>query len=590
MVKIIKNLFGELPTLKLPFVLNFSFLYPYIISFLAISFFVILTFIALKLLKIYLNLKKEYAILEVKPLSKTEQTAFATSQLFNLIHNLTTQKSYFERLINFSKTYSFEIVSTRTDGIRYLIRVYKEDVDLLKKTLLSYLPGISINETTDYLTDSLNPEKFRIREFKLNNHFAFPLKKQEILDEYDPIAYITGNMTKLMDNELISFQIITSPINKRNLRGYRKIKNMISQNKDLVNGLRQMHHQLSVTGVLTFTIKSILFVFIYLLMLPVGIFIFLMSRGEQGPLPSLPFSNTSKKNNNPYQKELEDIVKNKLDQQLFTTSIRFFVLCQNAKDARQKQKGFVSSLSNFTNSEYQSLRPKKFLILKLFRKLKTFQFTNRLLSFFANPILSSSEVGDIYHFPFTSTTKTENIVKLHSKQLPAPVSLKRASDFNITFAQNSYGGSTTKIGLSEEERRRHMYIIGATGTGKSTMLLSMINQDMQNGKGLCVIDPHGDLIEKVLPLIPKNRIKDVIYFNLDDISYPVGVNLLELSKGLNEEDALREKEFITESIISLFHKIYSDKYSGPRMEYILRNTIHTAFTVENATLFTVYKL
>jgi len=93
-----------------------------------------------------------------------------------------------------------------------------------------------------------------------------------------------------------------------------------------------------------------------------------------------------------------------------------------------------------------------------------------------------------------------------------------------------------------------------------------------------------------LHIIPKNRIKDVIYFNPDDIGYPTGINLLELTPGLKGEDAIREKEFIAESIISLFHKIYTEKYSGPRMEYILRNTIHTAFTVPNATLFTIYKL
>ena len=146
------------------------------------------------------------------------------------------------------------------------------------------------------------------------------------------------------------------------------------------------------------------------------------------------------------------------------------------------------------------------------------------------------------------------------------------------------------IGLNEEERRRHIYILGATGTGKSTLLLSMVNHDIQNDKGLCVIDPHGDLIEKVLPNIPSERIKDVIYFNPDDIAYPIGLNLLELTPGLSEDDSLREKEFITESIISLFHKLYPEKYSGPRMEYILRNTIYTAFTTENPTLFTIYKI
>jgi len=120
--------------------------------------------------------------------------------------------------------------------------------------------------------------------------------------------------------------------------------------------------------------------------------------------------------------------------------------------------------------------------------------------------------------------------------------------------------------------------------------LSMINQDLKNGKGLCVIDPHGELIENILPLIPKNRINDVVYFNPDDISFPIGLNLLELPTDITGDLLLREKELITESIISMFHKIYDEKYSGPRMEYILRNTIHTAFNTQNPTLFTIYKL
>jgi hypothetical protein len=113
---------------------------------------------------------------------------------------------------------------------------------------------------------------------------------------------------------------------------------------------------------------------------------------------------------------------------------------------------------------------------------------------------------------------------------------------------------------------------------------------LENGKGICVIDPHGELIENILPLVPEKRIKDVVYFNPDDISYPVGLNLLELPKDISGDLLLREKELVTESIISVFHKVYDEKYSGPRMEYILRNTIHTAFTTKNPTLFTIYKL
>ncbi|MGI0060595.1 MAG: type IV secretory system conjugative DNA transfer family protein, partial [Nitrosotalea sp.] len=148
------------------------------------------------------------------------------------------------------------------------------------------------------------------------------------------------------------------------------------------------------------------------------------------------------------------------------------------------------------------------------------------------------------------------------------------------------------IGLTKDTRRRHMYIIGATGTGKSTMILAMINQDIQNNKGLAVVDPHGELAESAIACIPESRKDDLIYFNPDDLKYPIGINLMELTSGLDEEDSLREKEFIAESVISLFRKVFSTAMSGSphRIEYILRNTIHTAFTVENPTLFTIFEL
>ncbi|MDE2026898.1 MAG: type IV secretion system DNA-binding domain-containing protein, partial [Patescibacteria group bacterium] len=146
--------------------------------------------------------------------------------------------------------------------------------------------------------------------------------------------------------------------------------------------------------------------------------------------------------------------------------------------------------------------------------------------------------------------------------------------------------------LTEEERRRHMYIIGATGTGKSTLLLSMMIQDMQQKRGLAVLDPHGELAETVLQYIPENRKDDLIYFNPDDLEYPIGINVMELTPGLSENDALREKEFIAESVISLFRKVFASDIKGNphRIEYILRNTIHTAFTVQHPTLFTIFEL
>lgn len=567
---------------------SFSALYPQVASFIPVLILLILFFlfvlVAIHLIKkflvIRLQIKQKYAIFEVKPPKETLQSSYTTSQLFSLIHGLARQGSWFMRLVGYSKNYSFEIVSSKNEGIRYLLRVNEEDADLVKKGLLSYLPGISVTETSDYIADLTNTDKVKVSEFVLSNHFAFPLKRQDELKEHDPIAYITGSMTKLDPNEIVAFQLVASPINKTQVKDIKRISGLIYSNNDLVYGLKGN------TGI--GVIKLVATLFLQLLLLPLGLVVFLASNGKEGPFLSLPITASKKKTTNPYQEELEHLVKDKLDQPLFTTSIRLLIY-GHANGSVKRTRGFASSLSSFANS-YQSFRLSYLSRFKSLTPLRLFVFKHRLTGTFASSVLSVSEVSDIYHFPFTTTTRTEDIQKIHSKELPAPVLLKKATDLDVTFAKNTYGGSTTLIGLNQEERRRHMYILGATGTGKSTMLLSMIEQDMKNGKGLCLIDPHGDLTDQVISVVPKNRIPDVVYFNPDDIGYPMGINLLEQTPDLTPEEALREQEFIAESIISVFQKIYTDKYSGPRMEYILRNTIHTAFTVPDATLFTIYKL
>lgn len=549
--------------------------------------FIVVLLVAIYLVVKFLLIKKladeQFIIFEVLPLQTTEQSAFSSSQFFNSIHSLSRGNSSLYQLFSLKRKYAFEIVSTKEDGIRYLVRVPTEDSSIFRKNLLSYLPGTQIKEVNDYI--SKDNTFSNVTEFGLSNHFTFPLRKQAKLEEYDPIAYITGSMTKLNKGEMVIFQVLTSPVKKSEIKDIKKISNLIYSNKDLVSSLKNIYPQNPVGSFLKFIILNLLRILIF----PIGLFIFVVTKGREGPFLTFSDDGVQKKTNNPYQEELEQRIKEKLDQELFNVTLRLYVKGSGPHETNRLAKGFISVISSYGNSGYQSLIVKKLLNVSKIRELLYWAFSKRLSLLPGSVILSASEVADLYHFPYTSTTKTENIVKLLSRELPAPLSLKKGK-LDLDFAVNTYGGSVTQIGLTKEERRRHVYVLGATGTGKSTLLLSMIDQDVRKGNGLCVIDPHGDLIENILPIIPKSRIKDVVYFNPDDIGFPIGINLLELSKGLSEEDALREKEFITESIISLFHKLFPDKYSGPRMEYILRNTIHTAFATKNPTLFTIYKL
>ncbi|HZE87114.1 MAG TPA: type IV secretion system DNA-binding domain-containing protein [Methylomirabilota bacterium] len=546
-------------------------------------------------------LQQESVFLELTPPASTEKTAYTTQQLFSVIHSLGIQKTFVDKLLGRKILFSFEIVSTQDKGIRYLMRTRKQDVSNIKRTILSYLPGVEVKVIDEYLPKELKNSQTKIIEFQLTRHFAYPLQKQDMLYEHDPVAYITGMMTKLKPDELISFQLVLSPIKRKETQN---LSRMILRNEDILRYLDklQVPRFLAPIGFLFLLVGKVIQVIGSQLQWTLMELTRDTSRGSaytHSPYiyQTQPLPNPAKPARvlSSFEEEAIKSVQEKIDQSLFETTIRLLVVVNDKTDQKERLRGFVSSLATFSVPKYQSFKKSYDFPFDITNNLQFFNFKKRLLSLVDNSspsLLSISEIADLYHFPFSRVTQTENIVKVHSKELPAPLSLKNNSDLDVIFAKNTYGGTETIIGLTKEERLRHMYVIGATGKGKSTMLLSMIAQDLKNGKGVSLVDPHGDLAEAAINCIPEERIKDLIYFNPFDIKYPIGVNLLELTPGLEEDEALLEKEFIAESIISLFRKVFSDAWSSHphRIEYILRNTIHTAFTLENPTLFTIFEL
>ncbi len=178
----------------------------------------------------------------------------------------------------------------------------------------------------------------------------------------------------------------------------------------------------------------------------------------------------------------------------------------------------------------------------------------------------------------------------HAK-LNMSLMLRVGLDANKTKALVLGLNGTSAVGLSSKERQTHTLIIGGTGMGKSTLLGYSFIQDMANNNGALLMDPHGDLAQQMLKHVPPQRINDVIYIDPTQIHHPVNLNLLELPVSMNSEARALSKDFIAESIISIFRKIFSeDDSGGHRIEYVLRNAIYTAFHVPGATLFTIQKL
>ncbi len=151
------------------------------------------------------------------------------------------------------------------------------------------------------------------------------------------------------------------------------------------------------------------------------------------------------------------------------------------------------------------------------------------------------------------------------------------------FGKTNFRNQTREFGIKRDDRRRHMYVIGKTGMGKSEMLKNMAIQDINNGNGLAVVDPHGELVEDLLNAIPAQRINDVVYFNPADVDYPLAFNILE------SIDEPHQKNLVASGLIGIFKKLWADSW-GPRLEYLLRNAILALLDYPGATLLGVTRI
>jgi len=180
-------------------------------------------------------------------------------------------------------------------------------------------------------------------------------------------------------------------------------------------------------------------------------------------------------------------------------------------------------------------------------------------------ILNTEELAGIWHLPIAAT-ETPNIKWMLARTAPVPPEVPTEGDLKI--GHNIYRGHKTDVYMDDEDRTRHMYVLGKTGTGKSVFLRSMAIQDIKNGKGVAVIDPHGDLVDQIMGQIPKDRIDDVIYFNPSDMDRPMGLNMLEAPDP-------NMRDFAVQEMISIFYMLFPPEMIGPMFEHSMRNFMLT---------------
>ncbi len=282
------------------------------------------------------------------------------------------------------------------------------------------------------------------------------------------------------------------------------------------------------------------------------------------------------------------LIEQKIAQVGFKVAIRILVTNPDRLHTEMMLTHLSGSFASVTHGEGNSLKlgqphfwQKKGFFESILKRHPTYTSKTN--------IFTAAELATLYHLPNQNLTNIRNIAWGGTlkgeppENLPIAMGLtdEQKKDINF-FARTEYKNRLNVFGIKRYDRRKHMYIIGKTGTGKSTLIANMAINDMRNGEGLAIVDPHGDLCNIVLDYIPKYRLNDVVYLDPNNIDQPFRMNPLEI-------EIPEQSELVASGIVAIFHKLFAYSW-GPRLEYILRNTIMTLTQVPNTTLLDVVRI
>ncbi len=275
-----------------------------------------------------------------------------------------------------------------------------------------------------------------------------------------------------------------------------------------------------------------------------------------------PVKAPAKKENTGYDENFAKLLEEKGAKVIFECNIRFLASAGNGHTADTISKNLAASFQQYQNPEGASFKAHELSGRALRALVERFSF--RTFDENAAVHLNVEEIASIYHFPYARRAASQ-MRMLKSQEAAPPVNLPKNG---ISIGLSKYRGGEQEIFIKKDDRRRHFYSIGQTGTGKSTLMQKMIIQDIQNGEGVAVIDPHGDLIDKILGHVPKKRADDVIYFDPGDVPHPMGLNMLEYDPKYPEQ-----KSLIVNELFEIFNKLFNMSVAGgPMFEQYFRNS------------------
>ncbi len=449
----------------------------------------------------------------------------------------TFEKS-FKRSFYGQKHMSFEIV-----GMRGVVNFYAcvpiTLVEVVKQAIVSAYPSARLEEVADYnLFNKVGKVSGTLGgELTLKNDFAYPIASYRDIKR-DPMQSVLNALSALDNEDGVGIQILMRPAK----HGWAKEASSLADKKRKGNEKKKGGAAIIwwMTQIFSALVKP-----------P-------EDKGDSGGAPG---SNLSS-----HEQEILDAIDDKTKHSGFETTIRVIASSNVAQRSQSVLSNVVASFALFDAPGKNGFKYSAAQDIEEF-------VTAYVMRFFPQHhdknILNSLELASLFHFPQQDDIPTSQLSRQESKQVDGP---RNVPEHGLLLGYNIFRGIKKPIRLALEDRRRHIYAVGQTGTGKSTFLENLALQDMLMGNGFAFIDPHGDTAENLLSMVPKERTEDVVYFCPADTEYPLGLNVFEAKT----DD---EKDFVIQEMINVLYKLYDPNKQGmigPRYEHLFR---HAALTV-----------
>lgn len=479
-----------------------------------------------------------------KEAQKEEKDVISIAEQFFATVASSTHEAGLHRLFGVNDYLSLEIAAVGKK-ISFFLNVPKKLQDLVEKQLHAQYPRAQIDVVKPYNIFKKRAFVAAV-ELTLQKSYIFPIRTYKNM-ETDPINSLTNSLSKLSEGEGAAIQLLISPAGAHWQQRPRKFALEIQQGRNPA--------MVTSSGFQKFFYKS----FQLLGNVMDELTSSKSKKAKQHEYNQFDPSGYKKPISlTPLQQEIVKKLEEKSSRSGFRFNLRLVTSSTDKFAAESHIKNILSSFMQFTMQPFNGFRtrPRKVkqivndYIFRVFRGSKA--------------ILNTEELASLWHLP-TRYTETPNIRWLAAKKAPPPANLPEEG---LLLGRNVYRGVETKIFTARDDRRRHAYIIGRTGTGKTELMKNMAIQDIKNGEGVCIVDPHGDFVEDVLQYIPKNRADDVILFEPFDIDRPIGLNMLEV-KGAEQKD------FAIQEMIAIFYKLFPPEMIGPMFEHNMRNVMLT---------------